>query len=74
MLNKTYPGRWRCRLQDVVGQGDRVITEVEISDGTHAVYAISFFTLAGGKIVRAREFFADCVEPPFDRSEWTERY
>ena len=72
--NRSYPGKWRCHLRDVVGAADRVATEVEITDGEMVVHAASFFTLRDGKILRAREFFADPGEPPFDRSQWAERY
>lgn len=73
-LNRAYPGTWRCHLRDIVVAGDRVATEVEITDGEHLVHAASFFTLSDGKIVRAREIFADPGDPPFDRSRWTQRY
>ena len=73
-LNRAYPGAWRCHLRDIVAAGKRVVTEVEITDGVQVVHAASFFTLRAGKIVRAREFFADPSDPPFDRDRWTERY
>ncbi len=73
-LNSAYPGAWRCHLRDLVAAGDRVVTEVEITDGQSVVHATSFFTLKNGKIERAREFFADPGDPPFDRDRWTERY
>ena len=73
-LNRNYPGEWRCHLRDLVVAGDRAATEVEITDGKQVVHAASFFTLHGGKIARAREFFADPGEPPFDRGRWVERY
>ncbi len=73
-LNRAYPGQWRCHLRDLVLAGDRAATEVEITDGKRVVHAVSFFTLREGKIARAREFFADPGEPPFDRSQWAERY
>lgn len=72
--NRAYPGHWRCDLRDIVAAGDRVATEVEITDGETVVHAASFFTLKAGKILRAREFFADPGEPPFDRSRWATRY
>ena len=73
-LNRAYPGEWRCRLKDAVVSGDRVATEVEITDGARVVHSASFYTLREGKIAMAREFFADTGEPPFERSLWTERY
>ncbi len=72
-LNANYPGRWRCRLRDILRQHDRVVTHVEITDGEHVVHATSFFTIANGRIAHVREFFADATEPPFERGQWTER-
>lgn len=73
-LNEHYPGRWRCHLEDLIDAGDRVITAVRITDGTSTVYATSLFEIRAGKIARAREFFADEGEPPYERDEWTELY
>ena len=71
-LNAAYPGRWRCTLNDLLAQGDRVVSQVEISDGDHVLYALSIFTIEDGRISHAREFFADATEPPYDRTAWTE--
>jgi len=71
-LNTTYPGRWRCTLQDLLGDDNRMITQVEISDGSHTLYATSFFTTEAGRISHAREFFGDVMDPPYDRTAWTE--
>lgn len=73
-LNANYPGRWRCRVERIVVTGDEAISLVEISDPSHRLYAVSFFTFAGGRIESAREFFGDCGAPPFERGQWTERY
>lgn len=73
-LNRAYPGAWRCHLRDIVGAGERVATEVEITDGVTVVHAASFYTFRNGRIASVREFFADPGEPPYDRSQWTERY
>jgi len=43
-----------------------------ISDGSHTLYATSFFTTEAGRISHAREFFGDVVDPPYDRTAWTE--
>ena len=73
-LNKAYPGEWKCRLEEVVAEGDKVITEVEISDGKTVVYATSIFTVEDGRICQAREYFAEPDDPPFDRGKWVRRY
>ena len=71
-LNTNYPGKWRCTLLDLLANGDRVVTQVRISDGDQALFALSFFTIEGGRISHAREYFADVMESPFDRTAWTE--
>ena len=79
-LNEAYPGAWRCRLQRTERLSEtRVTALVEISnaleDGNdERLYAIGFYDVAEGKIAAAEEYFADCAEPPFDRSEWAQRY
>ena len=72
-LNANYPVRWRCHVKEILRQDDRVVSRVEITDGKHVVHATSFFTIADGRIVHAREFFADAMDPPFERGRWTER-
>jgi hypothetical protein len=71
-LNTNYPGKWRCTLLDLLADGDRIVTQVKISDGDTTLYALSFFTIEAGRISHAREYFADVMEPPFDRTAWTE--
>jgi hypothetical protein len=71
-LNTTYPGRWRCTLLDLLSDGDRIVTQVKISDGDHTLYATSFFTIEAGRIRHALEFFGDVMEPTYDRTAWTE--
>ena len=73
-LNQAYPGRWRCRVENLLREGGRVVSLVEISDGAHRLWATSWFEFEGGKIARAVEFFADAMEPPFDRGAWARRY
>ena len=73
-LNAAYPGRWRCRVESLLREGERVVSLVEISDPSHRLWATSWFEFEGGKIARAKEYFADAMEPPFDRGAWAERY
>jgi hypothetical protein len=73
-LNAAYPGRWRCRLHEVIAAGDRATAHVTVSDGIAIFYAMSVYRLAAGKIIEAVEVFGDAMEPPYDRSQWAERY
>lgn len=71
-LNRNYPGAWKCEPQEIVAIGSRVISVVKVHDDKTALYAISFFEFEGDEIVGATEYFADEMEPPFDRTKWTE--
>lgn len=44
-----------------------------VTDGKLRARAISFFTVESGLISKIVEFWPDPYEPPFDRSEYTER-
>ena len=39
-----------------------------------SLFAVSFFEVRYGRIVRAEEYFADNSPPPHDRSAFAERY
>ena len=71
-LNRNYPGRWKCEPQEIVAIENRVISVVKVHDDTTTLYAISFYEFEGEEVVRATEYFADEMDPPFDRTEWTE--
>ena len=73
-LNENYPGTWRCTVRRVEKTADGAVTVTEITDGDTTLFAVSFFTVRDGRIVRAEEYFGDNGPPPFDRSAWTERY
>jgi hypothetical protein len=73
-MNEAYPGSWRCGVRQARVIPGGVVTVTEISDGAQALIAVSFFTVHGGVITRAEEYFGDVIDPPFDRSMWCERY
>ena len=73
-LNEAYPGSWRCTVEDVRATPEGVVTTTRISDGSLEVFAISFLEVKDGLIIRAEEYFCDVIDPPFDRSNWAERY
>jgi ketosteroid isomerase-like protein len=72
-FNKAYPGKWRCTILQLVAQGDKVVTETQVSDGNQTFMAVSFFTLKDGRILHLREFWPDVMEAPAWRAHWTER-
>ena len=73
-LNENYPGAWRCTVRRIHECADAVVTVTEISDGETSLFAVSFFEVRYGLIVRAEEYFADNGLPPHDRSAFAERY
>ena len=73
-LNESYPGSWRCTVRRIDEYASSVVTVTEISDGETGLFALSFFEMRDGQIVRAEEYFADNGPPPFERSAFAERY
>jgi hypothetical protein len=73
-LNEAYPGSWRCKVERVEPVPEGVVTVTRISDETAEVFAVSFFTIRGDRIIRAVEYFGDGIDPPFERTRWCERY
>ena len=73
-VNEEYPahGPWRFTINKVVGGGGEVVTDVSVTDGVQTARAISFFTVAGGKIVKTVEFWPDSYEAPPGRKHLTE--
>ena len=73
-LNESYPGDSRCTVRRVEECDDTVVTITEIRNGDAVLFAVSFFEVQDGQIVRAEEFFADNGSPPYERSQFAERY
>ena len=73
-LNESYPGTWRCTVQRIDECAYGVVTVTKISDGDTSLFAVSFFEVRCGQIVRAEEYFAYNGTPPHDRSAFAERY
>jgi ketosteroid isomerase-like protein len=60
-MNGEYPayGRWEFTINTVVGDDTRAVSDVSVTDGTQSGRAISFFTVADGKIARIVEFWPE---------------
>lgn len=73
-MNAEYPahGRWRFRINQMVASPDRVVTQVSVTDGTQSAEPISFFTVAGGKIVHLLEYWPDAFAPADNRRHLVE--
>jgi ketosteroid isomerase-like protein len=74
-MNTEYPsgtGRWSFRIDRLVAAGDSVVTQVSITDGVQSAEAVSFFTVAGGRIVRLVEWWPEPYEAPAHRRHLVE--
>ena len=65
-------GPWHFTLQRLVAQGEEVVTEVDVGDGTQGGRAISCFTVAGGLIHRLVEYWPEPFAAPAHRAHLVE--
>jgi hypothetical protein len=74
MLNQEYPaaGPWRFTVNRLVADDAEVVTDVTVTDGAQIARAISFFTVAEGKIQRMLEFWPEPYDAPHDRAHLVE--
>lgn len=73
-LNANYPanGRWVFTLNCVLEEGNQVVTDVSVTDGTVAARAITFHTVADQLISRQIEFWPDDYPAPDWRADWVQ--
>ena len=74
-MNAEYPsstGRWSFRIDRLVSSGESVVTQVSITDGQQSAAPVSFFTVAGGRIVRLVEYWPEPYEAPAHRRHLVE--
>jgi ketosteroid isomerase-like protein len=74
-VNADYPaaGPWRFTVNQIVGADRRVVSDVTVTDGASTARAISFFTIAAGKIIRLVEFWPEPYPAPRWRLHLVER-
>jgi len=76
-MNREYPARgpWRFEINRIVGCDSEAVSDVSVTDGAQAARAISFFTVADGKICRLVEFWPEPYVASANRAhlvEWME--
>jgi len=73
-LNTNYPanGPWRFKINAMLCEGNVVVTDVDVTDGTIQARAITFHTVENDRIVRQVEFWPEPFEAPEWRREWIE--
>ena len=73
-MNREYPahGPWQFTVHRIVGNESEAVSDVSVTDGVIAARAISFFTVANGKITRMIEYWPEPYQPPANRGDLTE--
>ena len=73
-MNAAYPahGRWRFTVNRLFGSGAEVVSDVSVTDGVQHGRALSFFTIADGRIVRQVEFWPEPYEAAANRRHLVE--
>ncbi len=71
-INSQYPsnGVWQFHLNTIVVEGNQVVTDVSVTDGTQHARAITFHTVENGLICKQIEFWPD----NFEAQEWREKW
>ena len=74
-INTTYPaeGKWRFTINSIIAEGDRVVTDVSVTDGVRKDRAITFSTVRNGKIWKQIEFWPEPFDAPEWRAQWVEK-
>ena len=67
-MNREYPahGPWRFEVHRIVGGDSEAVSDVSVGDGVQQARALSFFTVAGGRITRLVEFWPE----PYAAPDW----
>jgi hypothetical protein len=73
-MNLEYPanGPWRFTVNRVVGGESEAVSDVTVTDGARTDRAITFFTVAHGKVTRMVEFWPEASAPAKNRGHLTE--
>ncbi|APX10288.1 nuclear transport factor 2 family protein [Tateyamaria omphalii] len=71
-LNDAYPteGTWVFAVRSIVADGDAVVSDVEVTDGTVEARAVTFHTVKDGLILRQKEYWPDPYPAPGWRAPW----
>jgi ribosomal protein S18 acetylase RimI-like enzyme len=68
-MNHEYPaqGRWQFTINRLVGGESEAVSDVTVTDAAQTARAISFFTVAQGKVTRLVEFWPQPYAAPSNR-------
>lgn len=67
-MNREYPahGPWSFEVHRIVGGDSEAVSDVSVGDGVRQARALSFFTVADGRITRLVEFWPE----PYAAPDW----
>jgi ketosteroid isomerase-like protein len=73
-MNQEYPahGPWTFTVQRVVASESEAVSDVVVTDGVQKARAISFFTIASGKIARIVEYWPEPFPAAANRAHLVE--
>ena len=73
-MNAEYPahGPWTFAIDRLGGDDREAVSDVRVSDGVQHARAVSFFTVANGRIVRLVEYWPDPYPAPANRAHLVE--
>lgn len=73
-MNAEYPahGPWIFTVHQIVAEHEKLVSDVSITDGVQWARALSFFTVANGKIQKIVEFWPDPFVAPENRRHLVE--
>jgi hypothetical protein len=75
-MNREYPanGPWRFTINRLIGSESEAVSDVTVTDGVRTDRAITFFTVAQGKVTRLVEFWPEATAPAHNRGHLTEPF
>jgi len=73
-MNEEYPahGAWKFTIHRIVGGESEAVSDVGVTDGVQTARAITFFSVAQGKIARIVEFWPEPQAAPENRAHLVE--
>jgi ketosteroid isomerase-like protein len=73
-MNSEYPahGPWKFTIYRIVGGDSEAVSDVGVTDGVQVGRAISFFTVAQGRVTRIVEFWPEPFPAAPNRAHLTE--
>lgn len=72
-VNKNYPGTWRITILRIIAEGDQVASEVRVDIDGRTDYAVSFYELRDGKIIKETDYWPEPYQAPAWRAQWVEK-